>query len=139
MNISLPFEQQPNPYVSADLSFVFHYFFMRKFWLVSPALAVIAFPGGFGTLDEFFETMTLIQTEKIARGEVTVILYGEEYWGRVIDFEAMARYGAISSEEAGLFTVFSDPEKAFVFLKARLSRTLKSSRIKAPVSGFKKE
>jgi len=138
MNISLPFEQHPNPYVSADLSFVFHYFFMRKFWLVSPALAVIAFPGGFGTLDEFFEIMTLIQTEKIARGEVTVILYGEEYWRRVIDFEALVGYGAISPDDAKSFTVFSDPEKAFAFLKPRLSRTLKSSRMKAPVSGFKK-
>jgi hypothetical protein len=77
--------------------------------------------------------------EFIARGEVTVILYGEEYWRRVIDFEAMVRYGAISAEEAGLFKVFSDPEKAFAFLKTRLSRTLKSSRMKAPVSGFEKD
>jgi uncharacterized protein (TIGR00730 family) len=121
MNISLPEEQFPNPYISPDLSFVFHYFFMRKFWLVSPARAVIAFPGGFGTLDEFFETITLIQTEKIARGEVAMILYGEKYWREVINFDALVRLGAISPEEAKLFAVFSDPGKAFAFLKKKLS------------------
>jgi hypothetical protein len=120
MNISLPEEQAPNPYISRDLAFVFHYFFMRKFWLVSRARAVIAFPGGYGTLDEFFETLTLIQTGKIARGDVAVILYGEEYWRRVLDFEAMVRFGAISAEDASIFTYFSDPGKAFAFLKKKL-------------------
>jgi uncharacterized protein (TIGR00730 family) len=124
MNISLPNEQAPNPYISPELSFVFHYFFMRKFWLISRARAVLAFPGGFGTLDEFFETITLIQTGKIAREEVVVILYGEDYWRKVLDFEAMIKFGTISPEEAKLFTFWSDPQKAFAFLKKKLTRFL---------------
>jgi len=120
MNISLPNEQFPNPYISPELSFVFHYFFMRKFWLVSRAKAVIAFPGGFGTLDEFFEIMTLIQTGKIDRTQVSVVLYGEDYWKKIVDFGALVRAGAIASADAGLFTIVSDPRKAFAFLKRRL-------------------
>jgi len=122
MNISIPFEQSPNAYISEDLAFVFHYFFMRKFWLVSRARAVIAFPGGYGTLDEFFETITLIQTGKIKKGEVVLILYGEEYWREVIDFEALVRRGAISPEDVRLFTFISDPAKAFAYLKKSLCR-----------------
>jgi uncharacterized protein (TIGR00730 family) len=122
MNISLPDEQAPNPYISPELSFIFHYFFMRKFWLISRARAVLAFPGGFGTLDEFFETITLIQTGKIAREEVIVILYGEDYWRKVLDFEAMIKFGTISPEEAKLFTFSSDPHKAFAFLKKKLMK-----------------
>jgi len=120
MNISLPDEQAPNAYISPELSFIFHYFFMRKFWLVSRARAVIAFPGGYGTLDEFFETITLIQTGKIAREEVIVILYGEDYWRKVLDFEAMIKFGTIAPEEAKLFTFLSDPDKTFAFLKKKL-------------------
>jgi uncharacterized protein (TIGR00730 family) len=123
MNISLPLEQPSNPYIPADLAFVFHYFFMRKFWLVSRARAVIAFPGGYGTLDEFFETITLIQTGKISRDEVVLILYGEEYWREVVDFDALVRRGAISPEDLKLFAFFSDPGKAFAFLKKKLCRT----------------
>jgi uncharacterized protein (TIGR00730 family) len=122
MNISLPDEQAPNPYISPELSFIFHYFFMRKFWLISRARAVLAFPGGYGTLDEFFETITLIQTGKIAREEVIVILYGEDYWRKVLDFEAMIKFGTISPEEAKLFTFLSDPHKAFAFLKKKLMK-----------------
>jgi uncharacterized protein (TIGR00730 family) len=122
MNISLPHEQMPNAYVSPELAFCFHYFFMRKFFLVSRAKAVIAFPGGFGTLDEFFETMTLIQTGKIDRREVVVVLYGEEYWRQVLDFEALVRAGAIAPEDVKLFTILSDPGKVFTFLKRRLTR-----------------
>ena len=120
MNISLPVEQMPNSYISPELSFIFHYFFMRKFWLVSRARAVLAFPGGYGTLDEFFETITLIQTGKIAREEVIVILYGEDYWRKVLDFEAMIKFGTIAPEDAKLFAYFSDPDKTFAFLKKRL-------------------
>ena len=120
MNISLPDEQAPNAYISPELSFIFHYFFMRKFWLISRARAVIAFPGGYGTLDEFFETITLIQTGKIAREEVIVILYGEDYWRKVLDFEAMIKFGTIAPEEAKLFTFLSDPHKTFAFLKKKL-------------------
>jgi len=120
MNISLPQEQRPNPYISEELCFLFHYFFMRKFWLVSRARAVIAFPGGYGTMDELFETLTLIQTEKIAREEVVVMLYGEEFWRDVFDFEALVKKKTISAADAKLFTYASDPDKAFAFLKRKL-------------------
>ncbi len=120
MNISLPLEQASNSYISPELSFIFHYFFMRKFWLVSRARAVLAFPGGYGTLDEFFETITLLQTGKIAREDVLIILYGEDYWRKVLDFKAMIKFGTISPEEAKLFTYSSDPHKTFVWLKKKL-------------------
>ena len=122
MNISLPHEQYPNLYVSPELAFVFHYFFMRKFFLVSRAKAVIAFPGGFGTLDEFFEIMTLIQTDKINRREMVVILYGEDYWSKVINFERLVKAGTIAPEDVNLFKVVSDPGRAFAYLKRRLTR-----------------
>jgi len=122
MNISLPHEQAPNPYIPEDLCFLFHYFFMRKFWLVSRARAVIAFPGGYGTLDELFETLTLIQTEKIAREEVVVMLYGEEFWKDVINFDSLVKNKAISVSDAKIFTYASDPEKAFAYLKKKLFR-----------------
>lgn len=122
LNISLPHEQTPNPYVSPELAFAFHYFFMRKFFLVSRAKAVIAFPGGYGTLDELFETLTLIQTGKIDRREVVVLLYGEDYWAKVLDFKALVRAGTIGPEDIGLFSVFSDPGRAFAFLKRRLTK-----------------
>jgi uncharacterized protein (TIGR00730 family) len=122
MNISLPQEQAPNAYISPELSFAFHYFFMRKFFLVSRAKAVIAFPGGFGTLDEFFEVMTLIQTGKIDRREVVVLLYGEDYWKKVIDLQALVKAGTIAPQDASLFKMMSDPKAAFLYLKRRLTR-----------------
>jgi len=129
MNISLPQEQRPNAYISPELTFVFHYFFMRKFWLISRAKAVIAFPGGFGTLDELFEMLTLVQTGKIAREGVFIILYGEEYWRKVLNFEEMIKAGTITPEDAALFTTFSDPGKAFAYLKKKL---MKFCRILGP-------
>ncbi len=125
MNISLPAEQPLNPYVSSELAFNFHYFFMRKFWLISRARAVIAFPGGFGTLDEFFETMTLVQTGKIDRREVVVILYGADYWNEILDFGSMVRMGSITAEEAGLFRRASTVSEAMAILKRELPRFLK--------------
>jgi len=122
MNISLPEEQIPNPFISPELGFEFHYFFMRKLWLISRARAVIAFPGGYGTLDEFFETITLVQTEKIRRRDVAVVLYGKDYWGRILNFEAMVEAGTISSGEAKLFTRISDVDNAFAFLQRWLER-----------------
>ena len=122
MNISLPHEQSPNPFIPEDLCFLFHYFFMRKFWLVSRARAVVAFPGGYGTLDELFETLTLIQTEKIAREEVVVLLYGEEFWKEVVHFDALVKYKAIAPSDMKIFHVASTPEKAFAFLKKKLLR-----------------
>jgi uncharacterized protein (TIGR00730 family) len=128
MNISLPQEQRPNPYISPELAFAFHYFFMRKFWLISQARAVIAFPGGYGTFDELFETLTLIQTEKIARGEVVVLLYGEDYWREVVNFKAMIARGTISAADAALFTMCSDVGRASAFLKRKLSAFIRRSR-----------
>jgi hypothetical protein len=120
MNISLPQEQLPNPYISPEFSFIFNYFFTRKFWLINKARAVVAFPGGFGTLDEVFETLTLIQTGKIDRKRVTVVLYGEEYWRRMINFEELLATGTISPEDLKLFSFFSSPARAFSFLKMKL-------------------
>jgi len=122
MNISLPEEQEPNAFISPELAFVFHYYFMRKFWLMARAKAVIAFPGGFGTFDELFEILTLVQTGKIAREDMIIILYGEEYWRKVLDFGAMIDAGTISPADAALFTFFSDPGKAFAFLKKKLMK-----------------
>jgi len=120
MNISIPEEQIPNPYISAELSFIFHYFFMRKFWLVNHARAIVAMPGGFGTLDELFEVLTLIQTGKIHRDRLLVLLYGKEYWDKIINFEALLENKAIDPDDAHLFSVCSDPEEAFSFLKKNL-------------------
>lgn len=120
MNISIPTEQYPNPYISPELSFVFHYFFMRKFWLVYEAKAVVAFPGGFGTLDEVFETLTLLQSKKIEKGNIPIILYGEEYWREIINFDALLKYGNILPEDLKLFSFYSNPEDVLSFLKKRL-------------------
>jgi len=88
LNISLPYEQKPNPYITDELIFEFHYFFMRKFWFVYPAKALIIFPGGYGTLDELFEVLTLLQTKKIKK-KMVVLIYGSEYWRKIINFDAM--------------------------------------------------
>jgi len=124
MNISIPEPQSANPYISPELSFLFHYFFMRKFWLISPAKAIIAFPGGFGTLDEVFETLTLIQTGKIRRRDMTVVLYGEEYWRRIVRFETLLEEGAVAPRDLEIFSFASTPREAFRLLKRRLSATL---------------
>lgn len=120
MNISLPHEQEPNPYISEELSFLFHYFFMRKFWLVYLAKAIIAFPGGYGTMDELFETLTLVQTKKMNKKNLLICLYGEEYWRDIIDFDALIRHKAIDPEDRDIFTFCSDPEEAFLALKKSL-------------------
>jgi len=120
MNISLPHEQIPNYFISPEFSFLFHYFFTRKFWLINKARAVVAFPGGFGTLDEVFETLTLIQTGKIDRNGVAVVLYGEDYWRRMINFDELLAQGTISAEDIELFSFCSSPAQAFAFLKKKL-------------------
>jgi uncharacterized protein (TIGR00730 family) len=120
MNISIPEEQVPNPYISQELSFIFHYFFMRKFWLVNRAKAVVALPGGFGTLDELFEVLTLIQTGKIHRDQLVILLYGREYWDEIIDFEVLLKHKAIDVDDIHLFSICSNPEEAFLFLKQNL-------------------
>src|SRR6187397_2720389 len=112
LNIRLPFEQGANPYISEGLHFEFHYFFMRKFWFAYLAKALVVFPGGFGTLDELFEILTLMQTDKLAK-QIQVILYGSEYWDRVFDFEPLAEWGAIAPTDLALLQRADTPEQAF--------------------------
>ena len=119
MNISLPYEQEPNPYISRELMFEFHYFFVRKFWLAYMAKALVIFPGGFGTLDEMLELLTLLQTGKITK-RMPIIIYGSPYWKEVLNFEAMVKWGMISPEDLGLFRFCDTPEDAFACLKAAL-------------------
>ncbi len=116
LNIGLPHEQQPNPYITPGLSFQFHYFFMRKLWFAHLARALVVFPGGFGTLDELSEILTLMQTQKIAR-HIPVILYGSEYWNEIIDFEALARHGMIDRADLALFRFADDPAKALALMQ----------------------
>ncbi len=119
LNIRLPFEQGANPYISRGLHFEFHYFFMRKFWFAYLAKALVVFPGGFGTLDELFEILTLAQTEKLSK-TIGVLLYGREYWERVLAFEPMLEAGAISAKDLALFTFADRPEEAFRHLQRHL-------------------
>jgi uncharacterized protein (TIGR00730 family) len=121
MNINLPFEQNPNPYITPSLNFEFHYFFMRKFWFAYLAKALVIFPGGFGTLDELFEILTLAQTEKLAK-KILVVIYGSEYWKRIVNFDAMADAGVISPQDLNLFQIADSPEESFEFLKEGLTR-----------------
>ncbi len=129
LNISLPHEQEPNPYISEELMFEFHYFFMRKFWLVYMAKALVIFPGGFGTLDEMTEVLTLLQTKKIHR-PLPIIIFGQDYWKEIIDVEAMARWGTIAYEDLKMFQFVNTAEEAFKILKPYLeSLDLKPSNI----------
>ncbi len=119
LNISLPHEQEPNHYISEELMFEFHYFFMRKFWLVYMAKALIIFPGGFGTLDEMTEVLTLLQTKKIHR-PLPIIIFGQDYWKEIIDVQAMARWGTIAWDDLKFFTFVNSAEEAFHHLKGYL-------------------
>src|SRR5947209_1943031 len=121
LNIRLPFEQFPNPYITPELNFEFHYFFMRKYWFAYLSKALVVFPGGFGTLDEFFEILTLAQTQKLAK-KILVIVYGKEYWNQVLNLQALSDAGAISPEDQKLFTFADSPEEAFECLKEGLTR-----------------
>src|ERR1700723_746941 len=121
LNINLPFEQNPNSYITPALNFEFHYFFMRKFWFAYLAKALVIFPGGFGTLDELFEILTLAQTEKLAK-KIVVVIYGSEYWKKILNFEAMSDAGVISPEDLELFKFCDSPEESFEFLKENLTR-----------------
>jgi hypothetical protein len=120
LNIKLPFEQHPNPYITPGLSFDFHYFFMRKYWFAYLAKALVVFPGGFGTLDEMFEVLTLAQTKKLAK-KITVVIYGSAYWKNVINLELLAEKGAIALDDLELFQFADSPEEAFAILKAGLT------------------
>jgi uncharacterized protein (TIGR00730 family) len=121
LNIKLPFEQNPNQYITPSLNFEFHYFFMRKFWFAYLAKALVIFPGGFGTLDELFEILTLAQTEKLAK-KIVVVIYGSAYWKKIINFEAMADAGVISPGDLDLFKISDSPEESFEFLKEGLTK-----------------
>jgi len=121
LNIRLPFEQYPNPYITPSLNFEFHYFFMRKFWFAYLAKALVIFPGGFGTLDELFEILTLAQTQKLAK-KILVVIYGRDYWERLIDFQTMIDAGAISARDLELFKVVDTPEEGFEYLREGLTK-----------------
>lgn len=119
LHIDLSTEESVNPYVSSSLVFVFHYFFMRKFWFLYPAKALVVFPGGFGTMDELFEVLTLIQTKK-PRKTMPVVLFGSEFWDEVVNFEALVKWGMISAEDLDLFLKTDSVDEAFNYLKSRL-------------------
>ncbi|HTW32336.1 MAG TPA: TIGR00730 family Rossman fold protein [Candidatus Sulfotelmatobacter sp.] len=121
LNIQLPFEQYPNEYITPSLNFQFHYFFMRKFWFAYLAKALVIFPGGFGTMDELFEILTLAQTDKLAK-KILVIIYGSEYWNRVINFQAFVDAGAASPQDLELFKIVDSPEAAFEYLRDGLTK-----------------
>ena len=120
LNIGLPHEQRPNPYISPELSFEFHYFFMRKLWFAHLARALVVFPGGFGTFDELFEMLTLAQTRKLDRN-MLILLYGSSYWKEVINFEALVRHGVIGAEDLNLFSFVDEPRQALERLQSGIA------------------
>jgi uncharacterized protein (TIGR00730 family) len=121
LNISLPMEQYPNDYVTEDLSFVFHYFFMRKFWFAYLAKALVIMPGGFGTLDELFELLTLLQTKKIKK-KMPIVIYDKKYWHEILNLDELCRRGMISRKDLNLFHFVDTTDEAFEYLKEELSR-----------------
>jgi uncharacterized protein (TIGR00730 family) len=124
LGISLPFENEPNPYVSSELNFEFHYFFTRKFWFSYLSEAFVIMPGGFGTLDEFFEILTLIQTGKIKK-DLPIVLFGEDYWTSLINFETLVDYGVIDKKDLDLFFITSSVEDAYKYLTSKLNQKQK--------------
>jgi hypothetical protein len=130
LNISLPFEQAPNPYITPSLNFEFHYFFMRKLWFAYLSKALVVFPGGFGTLDEMFEILTLAQTQKLAK-KITVVIYGKDYWNKVLDLGALVDSGAISPKDLELFHFADTPEEAFEILRHGLTENYLAAEVAA--------
>ena len=121
LNISLPLEQTSNPYVSDELNFEFHYFFMRKLWFVYLSKAMVMFPGGFGTFDELFEVLTLVQTRKLKK-KVTVVMYGREHWEKTVNFDNLVHLGLINAEDLKLFRFAETPQEAFDFIVSDLRK-----------------
>jgi uncharacterized protein (TIGR00730 family) len=127
LTISIPIEEFDNHYVTPELSFHFHYFFMRKFWFAYLAKAMIMFPGGFGTLDELFEVLTLLQTRKM-RKHLPVVLFGSEYWREVINFDALIRYGMIDSTDVQILHVTDSVDDAFEYVTHQLNEYASAER-----------
>ena len=123
LNIKLPMEQQPNPYITPHLSFLFRYFFMRKLWFAQPSKALVVFPGGFGTMDEMFEFLTLTQTHKLGH-HAAILLYGSKFWKKLINFDWMIETGTIVEDDLKLFRFADTPQEAFGILKKQLSHEL---------------
>jgi uncharacterized protein (TIGR00730 family) len=119
--ISLPFEQSLNPYITRELQFEFHYFFIRKYWFMLMAKALIALPGGFGTLDELFESLTLIQTQKV-RKHMPIVLFGGEFWNKLIHFETLIEWGMISEQDLHLFRIIDSVDEAAGFVISELEK-----------------
>ncbi len=120
-NISIPHEQVANPYITPELNFEFHYFFIRKFWFVYLAKALVIFPGGFGTLDELMEVLTLIQTDKIKK-KIPIVIYGPDYWNKIVNLNELVRWGAIDSSDLNLFKFAKTPQEAFKYLSSQLRK-----------------
>jgi uncharacterized protein (TIGR00730 family) len=127
LNISIPMEQCPNQYITPELNFEFHYFFMRKFWFVHLAKGLVVFPGGFGTLDELFEVLTLIQTKKLDK-RLPIIVYGSEYWNQIINLDAMIKYGTISKADRKLIKFCDTVDEAFTYLTKELTKLYLTSK-----------
>lgn len=121
LNISIPMEQFFNQYITPELNFEFHYFFMRKFWFVYLTKGFVIFPGGFGTLDELFEVLTLLQTKKLKK-QIPLVLYGSEYWKQVVNFDTLVKYGTISKCDLDLFKICDTVEEAFTYLTEEITR-----------------
>jgi uncharacterized protein (TIGR00730 family) len=135
LNIGLPFEQRPNPFISPELSFEFHYFFMRKFWFAYLAKGLVIFPGGFGTLDELTEILTLVQTRKLNKKIITV-LYGSAFWKEILNFDALVKHGMISESDLALFEYADSPDQAFDILRAGLTtHYLNAEKLSEPAKG----
>jgi uncharacterized protein (TIGR00730 family) len=122
-NIRLPAEQNSNPYATPELSFLFRYFFMRKLWFAQPSRAVIVFPGGFGTMDEMWEFLTLIQTHKMGHRSM-ILLYGPKFWKKAINFDCLVEAGTISREDMKLIHFVNTPQEAFGVVKEKLTQLL---------------
>ena len=134
LNISLPMEQNPNPYQTPELSFEFHYFFVRKFWFIHLSRALVAFPGGFGTMDELFELLTLVQTGKTHQ-RVPVLIYGKAFWEKFLNLRHLADCGMISEKDLDLFTVVDDVDSAFEYLRRALTKEFLEDSLDAPADG----
>jgi uncharacterized protein (TIGR00730 family) len=138
LNIRLPFEQGANPYITEGLHFEFHYFSMRKFWFAYLSKALVVFPGGFGTLDELFEVLTLVQTDKLSK-KIGVVLYGREYWEQVLDLKPMAEWGAIAKKDLELLHYADTPVDAFQHLRDHLiAHHLEPTAVEAATPGIAK-